>query len=55
MNKNLGTYDRSRFELRQLREQAAAETEAAEVTAVSWLLAVRKFGIEEANRMFPEG
>lgn len=24
-------------------------------TAVDWLLAVRKYGIERANEMFPEG
>jgi hypothetical protein len=24
-------------------------------TAVDWLMAVRKYGIEKANEMFPEG
>jgi hypothetical protein len=41
--------DEARELYARVTEEAAAEDEA-----VDWLLAVRKYGLETANRMFPE-
>lgn len=53
------TKHKARREITGDRSQAArleqARIEAEEDRAVDWLLAVRKYGIEEANRMFPDG